>query len=593
MSFFNQISEYKLNLHGVRLPEIILTDDDYKKADLDKRVDNVTFLKQICKLGFERKIKEGLIKEEDRAKYRDRFKIEIEVLIEGGFIDYILLVWDIVNFGRENKIPKGSARGSAAGSLILYLTGITDVDPLKYNLYFERFLSRARIKKNIVDGITYLDGSLVPDVDLDWSNYGRENIVNYLLSKYPGKSCKLSTYSTLTSKILIKECGKIVGELSEHKMNEVSSFIESVFGKVKELEESYAENDHFKEFCDAYPEVYRIALKLHGLIKNKSSHASGYLISYDKLENCIPIELGSHEEIISSYDMYDATDVAIKVDLLGLQDITLIYRTCEAVGIDPLKIDVNDPFIYEQLKDLRVPYGLFQIGADCNFRVTQKVRPRDIGELSAVTALARPGALAYVDQFANYVNKGEEQSVHKFFDDVLKETGQIPLYQEQCMAMTVKLGFSLDEAETLRRIIGKKDREKMPAWEDKVKQKVKEKDLDPEIGNVLWKVLDDSASYSFNKCAFEEELVENINGDMIQLKDVEIGELIKSFDTKKGTDEFVKVLDKIRGKRQLYEITTESGKKLRISLEHKILCEDMKMRPLKDVIALQCKVLTD
>lgn len=497
--FTDQFEPLDLNLHGVRLPEIVLTQEDYKNAQTSEAISNLDFLKQICKLGFEKKIKEGLIKEEDRQKYRDRFKTEIDVLVEGGFVDYVLLVWDIVNFGRNNKIAKGSARGSAAGSLILYLTGITDIDPLKYNLYFERFLSRARIKKIIVDDIIYLDGSLVPDVDLDWDTYGREKIVQYVLDKYKEKSCKLSTYSTLTSKILIKECGKIVGEYSEQFVNEVSGYIESVFGKVKELDESYKENEHFREFCDKNPKVYSIATKLHGLIKNKGSHASGYLVSYEKLNDCIPVEIGSNNEIISSYDMYDATEIAVKVDLLGLQDVTLIYRVCESVGIDPLKIDVNDPFIYEQLKDLKTPYGLFQIGADCNYRVTQKTRPRDITELSAVVALARPGALAYVDKFSDYVNKGEEQSVHTFFDDVLRETGQIPLYQEQAMAMTSKIGFSLDDAETLRRIIGKKKRDEMPAWEQKVKDKVKENNLDPEVGNVLWKVLNDSASYSFNK----------------------------------------------------------------------------------------------
>lgn len=498
-NFLSKLPPYKLALHGVRMPTALLDDETYKGLGVQKNISSEDLLKLLCKIGFENRLKSGQIKNENIDTYRNRFKLEFGTIKEGGFIDYFILLWDIIQFINKNNIPKGAARGSAAGCLIFYLLGVTEIDPIKYDLYFERFLSKARIKKTIIDNITYLDGSLVPDCDLDISNSGREQVVNYFLKKYEGKSCKLSTYSTLTSKILIKECGKIVAELSESKMNEVSNYIESVFGKVKELEESYKENEHFKDFCDNYPEVYKIAQKLHGLIKNKSSHASGYLVSYDLLEDCIPVELGSHGEIVSSYDMYDATEVAIKVDLLGLQDITLIYRTCEAVGIDPLKIDVDDSFIYDQLKDLRAPYGLFQIGADCNYRVTQKVRPRDINELSAVTALARPGALAYVDKFADYVNKNEEQSVNKFFDDVLKETGQIPLYQEQTMAMSNKIGFTLDEAETLRRIIGKKKREEMPAWEEKVRNKVKENNLDSEVADVLWKVLNDSASYSFNK----------------------------------------------------------------------------------------------
>jgi len=496
--FFDQFEKLELGLHGVRMPEIKLEDSIYKSLKIDSSINNELLLKNLCKIGFEQRVQSGQISKDNIQQYRDRFAIEFNTIKDGGFIDYFILLWDIIRFVKEKNIPKGAARGSAAGCLIFFLLGVTDVDPLKYNLYFERFLSKARLKKTIVDGITYLDGSLVPDCDVDLGSSGREDVVHYTLNKYKGKSCKLSTYSTLTSKILIKECGKIVGEFSEQTMNEVSSYIESVFGKVKELEESYRDNEHFRKFCNDNEEVYTISQKLHGLIKAKGSHASGYLITCDDLDKCIPVELGTNGEIVSGYDMYDAGDLAIKVDLLGLQDVTLIFRVCDAVGIDLDKIDINDDFIYNHLKDLRTPYGLFQIGADCNYRVTQKIMPRNISELASVISLARPGALAYVDQFADYVNKGESQSVHHFFDDILQSTGQIPIFQEQTMAMTVKLGFTLDDAETLRRIIGKKKKEDMPAWEEKIKSKVKERNLDPEIGNVLWKVLNDSASYSFN-----------------------------------------------------------------------------------------------
>ena len=496
--FFKQFEPLNLNLYGVRMPEIKLDDSIYKSLKIDSNINNELLLKNLCKIGFEQRVQSGQISKDNIQQYRDRFAIEFNTIKDGGFIDYFILLWDIIRFVKEKNIPKGAARGSAAGCLIFFLLGVTDVDPLRYNLYFERFLSKQRLKKTIVDNITYLDGSLVPDCDVDLGSEGREEVVEYTLNKYKGKSCKLSTYSTLTSKVLIKECGKIVGEFSEQTMNDVSGYIESVFGKVKELEESYVDNEHFRKFCNDNPETYQIAKKLHGLIKSKGSHASGYLISYDNLDKCIPIELGTNGEVVSGYDMYDAGDLAIKVDLLGLQDVSLIFRVCNAVGINLEDIDINDDFIYEHLKNLQAPYGLFQIGASCNHRVTQKVMPRNISELASVISLSRPGALAYVDQFADYVNKGESQSVHHFFDDVLQSTGQIPIFQEQSMAMTVKIGFTLDDAETLRRIIGKKKKEDMPAWEEKIKNKIKENNLDPEIGNVLWKVLNDSASYSFN-----------------------------------------------------------------------------------------------
>jgi DNA polymerase-3 subunit alpha len=392
-----------------------------------------------------------------------------------------------------------SVHNSAAGCLILFLIGVTEVDPLVHDLYFERFLSEARIKKTIVDGVTYVDGGLVPDVDLDLDYSNRHRVVEYLETKYAGKSCKLSTVSTLQGKILIKECGKIVAGLHEQKMNEVSSLVPSVFGKVKDLEEANKEVEAFRDFCVRYPEVYETALKLKGLVKNKSSHASGYLISYYPLEKYLPLELGSSDEVVSAYDMRDAQDVAIKVDLLGLQDVTLMNRVAKRVGEEVEKIDYNAPEIYAKLQTgIEVPYGLFQIGADCNLRVINKVKPRNLREVSVVIALARPGALAYVDQFAEYVATGNFQSVHPFFDDILQETGGIPVFQEQMMRMANKIGFSLVEADTLRRIVGKKKIKEMAEWEAKVQEKIKENNLDPKIGEVLWKVLDDSKSYSFN-----------------------------------------------------------------------------------------------
>lgn len=491
--------DYELDLHGVRLPEFSFSEKTLKELSVDEATPHDVVLEKLCLKGLETRIAEGHVKPEDKGKYEDRFRKELSVLKSGGFEDYAFIVWDIIRFVRESGIPKGAARGSAAGCLILFLVGVTEVDPILHELYFERFLSEARIKKIEVDGVTYVDGSLVPDVDLDLDYSNRHKVVEYLENKYKGKSCKLSTLSTLQGKILIKECGKIVGSIPEQVMNDITSLIPSVFGKVKDLEEAYIEIDKFKDFCDSHKEVYETALKLKGLIKNKSSHASGYLVSYFPLEKYLPLELGSSGEVVSAYDMRDAQDVAIKVDLLGLQDVTLMNRVAKRVGEEVEKIDYNDPSIYEKFANgIEVPYGLFQIGADTNLRVINKVKPRNLKEVAVVVALARPGALAYVDQFAEYVNTGKFQSVHEFFDDILKETGGIPVFQEQMMRMANKIGFSLVEADTLRRIVGKKKVKEMAEWEDKVKAKITENNLDPKVGEVLWKVLDDSKSYSFN-----------------------------------------------------------------------------------------------
>jgi len=189
----------------------------------------------------------------------------------------------------------------------------------------------------------------------------------------------------------------------------------------------------------------------------------------------------------------------VKLDILGLRAVSVVDDVCKSVGIESSDIDLTHKLIYDNLQELRTPHGLFQIEADTNFRVCQKVKPKNLDELSAVLALSRPGALAFVDQYAEYANTGETKSIHPFFDDILSLTGGVALYQEQLMKMANKVGFSLDEAEMLRRIVGKKKVSEVKKWKKKIKDKVKENDLDPKVGDILWSLLEDSANYSFNK----------------------------------------------------------------------------------------------
>ena len=204
-------------------------------------------------------------------------------------MDYILLVWDVINFCKENDIPIGFGRGSAAGSLILYLIGVTGIDPIEHDLFFERFISKTRAKKQIIEGVTYLDGSLMCDIDLDICYYNRHRVLEYLRDKFKGNTCKIVTLNSLTSKLLIKECGKITAGKTEQEMDVVSSLVPKVFGQVKDIEETYEEVEEFKEWCDENPRTYEIALKLKNLVKNKSVHASAVSLSYEKLEDCCPI----------------------------------------------------------------------------------------------------------------------------------------------------------------------------------------------------------------------------------------------------------------------------------------------------------------
>lgn len=483
-------------LPGVKLPQIIIEQKYYDALGIPNTSSNYQFLRKLCHKGV---LEKGIDKKDNSQVYYERVKTELSLFEELGFIDYVLLNWDILKFCHENGIPTGPGRGSAAGSLVLYLIGVTKVDPIQYELYFERFVSKSRAKKIVVDGETYLDGSLLADVDNDIAYERRQEVIKFIEEKYSGKTCKILTLNTLSSKLCVKECGKLVGELPESAVNEISDLIPKKFGKVASLKNACEESDKFKEWASDNKKIFEIALKLEGLIKNTGVHPSGIAISHYNLEEIMPLQTTGDGDLVSGYDMNDVASLCVKFDILGLRTLSVIHDVCKQIGFDITTLDLQSKEIYDHLQNLQTPQGLFQIEADTNFKVAQKVRPKSLEELSAVVAIARPGALDFLDRYAQYVNTGDFQSVHPFFDDILQYTGGIPLYQEQLMRMAVKVGFTLDESEQLRRIVGKKKVDQMSSWQDKIKEKIQQNNLDPVIGEVLWKVAEDSANYSFNK----------------------------------------------------------------------------------------------
>ena len=509
-TFIKRFKKIDLPLHGVRLPSFEPSQPLRDRLGADKDEDNASILKKLCNEGYKTKVESKDIDPSKAKEYADRAKHELSTMIELGFVDYMLLTWDVIDFCKNSDIPIGLGRGSAAGSLVLFLLGVTNLDPIKYDLFFERFISKIRAKKKVVGGTTYLDGNLMVDIDNDVCYYKRQEVLDYIENKFKGKTAKILTLNTLSGKLLIKECGKIVASKSETEMNTVSSYIPKIFGQVKDLEETYEEVQEFRDWSDdsENKEAYDISLKLRNLIKNKSVHASGILLSYDELQDSCPVELTSDKAIVSSYDMNWVSLFNVKLDILGLRSVSVVDDVCKQVGLKITDIELNDPFIYRSLQDLETPHGLFQIEADTNYRVCQKVKPKNLEELSAVLALGRPGALGFVDQYANYCNNDVYEPIHPLFDEILKKSGGVALYQEQLMQMAHKIGFTLDEAEILRRIVGKKKVKEVREWKKKIREKVEENRLSNEwtgnkggvdVGDVLWGVLEDSANYSFNK----------------------------------------------------------------------------------------------
>jgi len=511
MSFYDNFTLYdECAPAGVLLPKISIDDKYYKELRISTKSSNLQFLKKLCSNNMREK---GFTKKD--TAYIDRMRMEISIFEELGFVDYILLNWEVLNFCHENNIPTGPGRGSAAGSLVLYFLGVTKVDPIKYDLFFERFVSITRAKKIEKKGVTYLDGSLLADVDNDIAYDRRGEVIEYIKKKYKGRTCKVLNLVTLSGKLCIKEVGKLVGLLTEDEMNDISDQIPVVFGKVAKLKTAAEESEKFLKWTQKHREAFSVARKLEGLIKNTGVHASGIAISHHQLTDICPIQRTKDGDLISCYDMNWIAELTVKFDILGLKTLTVLNDTKEilqrtqGVDLDFESINLQDEFIYQNLQDLRSRggQGLFQIEADTNFEVCCKVKPRNLEEISAVVAIARPGAINFKDQYASYVRTGESELVHPQFSEILDYTGGIPLYQEQLMKMAVKVGFTLDEAEQLRRIVGKKKVDQMPAWREKIAQKVEENRLTNawtghcglEISELLWQVAEDSANYSFNK----------------------------------------------------------------------------------------------
>lgn len=502
-NFGDLFAEYDIFFDGVRVPKYEISYKGHEGSD------TYGFLRFLCLEGFK---KLNLPKDsKDYKVYASRVKLELETLKELDFVDYMLLVWDVIDYCKRNNIAVGAGRGSAAGSLVLFLIGVTRVDPVKNDLYFERFISKTRAKKKVIDGIIYLDGNLMCDVDLDIDYYNRHKVIEYLEKKYPGRTCKIGTLNTLQGKLLIKECGKIVYDLSEDEVKYAAALIPEMYGKVRDIETTkegelkedgsvnYEKVGKFSDWCDKYPEAYQTALKLRELIKNKSVHASALIISNDDLEKSLPVVLSPSKTNVSAWDMRWTSLISLKLDLLGLRAVSVVDEVCKQIGVKMEDLDVNDPIIYQSLENLKAPHGLFQIEADTVYSACKKIKPKNIDELSCLLALARPGAMQFIDQYATYTNSGVYQSIHPFFDDILGKTGGICAYQEQLLKMANKIGFSLEEAETLRRVIGKKKVEEMKEWEKRVYDKCRDNKLDEEIGKILWRIMDDSKNYSFNK----------------------------------------------------------------------------------------------
>ena len=434
--------------------------------------------------------------------YVNRLKEELAVIHEMGFDDYFLIVWDIMRHAREKGIQTGAGRGSAAGSLVAYLLHITGVDPIRYNLLFERFLNRERYT--------------MPDIDLDFPDDKREDILAYIVSKYGNQNvAQIVTFGTLGAKQVIRDVCKVFGE----NIITVQKFSNNIAqGKVT-LEQTYKENKAFREHVessDRNRKLYQVARALEGLPRHSSVHAAGVVLSQDALTKTVPLmkrdkgysaSLQEADWMLTQYAMQAVEKVGLlKMDLLGLSNLTLLHKAIQQTqkitkkAIDITKIPLDDPCTFELFQKAQTN-GIFQFESDGIRRVLKEMKPTEFEDLVAVLALYRPGPMEQIPHFINR-KKGTEivQYPHASLQKILEPTYGILVYQEQVMqAASEMAGFTLGEADILRRAIGKKNSDAIAAQKEKFVQGALSKGYKKEDAETVYDYIEKFANYGFNK----------------------------------------------------------------------------------------------
>ena len=434
--------------------------------------------------------------------YVNRLKDELAVIHDMGFDDYFLIVWDIMRHAREQGIQTGAGRGSAAGSLVSYLLRITGVDPIRYNLLFERFLNRERYT--------------MPDIDLDFPDDKREDILAYIVSKYGNQNvAQIVTFGTLGAKQVIRDVCKVFGE----NIITVQKFSNNIAqGKVT-LEQTYKENKAFREHVessDRNRKLYQVARALEGLPRHSSVHAAGVVLSQEELTKTVPLmkrdkgysaSLQEADWMLTQYAMQAVEKVGLlKMDLLGLSNLTLLHKAIQQTqkitkkALDITKIPLDDARTFELFQKAQTN-GIFQFESDGIRRVLKEMKPTAFEDLVAVLALYRPGPMEQIPHYIHRKNGTEiVQYPHESLQKILEPTYGILVYQEQVMqAASEMAGFTLGEADILRRAIGKKNSDAIAAQKEKFVQGALSKGYKKEDAETVYDYIEKFANYGFNK----------------------------------------------------------------------------------------------
>ena len=427
-----------------------------------------------------------------------RLDYELAVIAKMEYSTYFLIVWDFVRFAREKEISVGPGRGSAAGSLVSYALRITNVDPLKYNLIFERFLNPDRVS--------------LPDFDIDFCVKGRDRVIDYVREKYGGKEwwsriAQIATYDRMAARSVVRDVGRVLG-VPYGTTDRVAKLIPFGWG-LKAAVDRVAE---LKSLYDSEPEIRRlidIGRRLEGLTRNASTHAAGVVISPSDLSDHVPLLRLGEGEFVTQFDMIDVEAVGLlKIDFLGLRNLTLIDETRETLrkhaGIDLCvdSIPLDDDATFAMIRDGQTA-GIFQLESSGMTNLIRRVQPDRFEDLIALLALYRPGPLesGMTDEYVERRQGRRAVSYpHPSLADILEDTYGLPIYQDQVMLMAQALaGFTLAEADILRKAMGKKNKEIMDSLRAKFIDGCLTNNVSPQLAESTFADMEKFARYGFNK----------------------------------------------------------------------------------------------
>ncbi len=491
--------DFSFSFKGYRMPKFDGLDD---KAASKK-------LRELCREGWKKKIAPVILKQEEIDKYKERIEYELKTIEDLGFCHYFLMVWDVGKYCDDNNIMRSPGRGSVGGSLASYLLNISDIDPIKYELLFERFLNPGR-----TGGV----GGGLPDIDVDIISTRRDEVISYLRKRWgEDKVSQVATFGTMATRTTLKNVGKALGH-EFTLMNNITSIVpKRVDCTLSDFlngnqEKGIEPVPELKKYAEVYPELFSISMELEGAINSVGKHASAIVISDRPILNDTPLFLGDPDDkssIICAFDMHGVESLGlVKMDFLGLTELSIIDHIVRDVkkvhnkDIDIAKISLDDKNTWETFCKGDT-FGVFQFSSQLMREgILQKVRPNNLIELAACNAICRPGNLD-AGTHTNFINRkhGLElvSYIHPKLEPILRSTYGVLVYQEQSMRIVRDLaGFTLAEADILRKGMGKKKSKLFETLTEKFFAGAAKNNVDIEIAKELWTLINYMARYSFN-----------------------------------------------------------------------------------------------